>query len=202
MHAPRMDQPPAPPPPRHLLGPDLAQQRKAKRDGDVGAQEVGLGAHVGHHLERRQVSGGGRGARVRVSAHTIRICRCGTASNMTSGTHGMAVTHAQRWRGVCQQGTAAPRPPGTPTTAAAPPPPHCPTRRRPSPRPTCSSSHLPCAAPRWRRRPAGWGSARSAPRRAGTAAAGGQAGMRGGGTGRRGGSVMRAGQFGDEGGAR
>lgn len=34
----------------HLLLPELADERKAQGDGDVGAQEVGLGAHVGHDL--------------------------------------------------------------------------------------------------------------------------------------------------------
>lgn len=33
--------------PLHLLVPDLAQQGKAQGDGDVGAQEVRLGAHCG-----------------------------------------------------------------------------------------------------------------------------------------------------------
>ena len=34
----------------HLLSPELPDNRKAHWDGDIGPQEVGLRAHVGHHL--------------------------------------------------------------------------------------------------------------------------------------------------------
>jgi len=37
--------------PHDLLGPELPHHGKAQGQGDVGAQEVALGAHVGHHLQ-------------------------------------------------------------------------------------------------------------------------------------------------------